>query len=206
LKVSTPRRALPLAFLILAQCAPRLSPPIDRSFCAISQQSGKRAPTLSEIETIRGRYRVSLYSADSGATLDKFGIALTPTDSITRFNQKIYDSNGSFQVRPRKQQLLATGRLTWSNGGRVQPDEEYPPISLLFGGTSWLSIFVIEHAGNALSMPQTGLNLLIRQVIDGNFSGTVDAIGTVTAEHDQKAGRWRNLGPYFFCAVHEARL
>jgi hypothetical protein len=203
LKVSKLQRALPLALLVLAQCAPRHSPPIDRSFCAISQQSDKRAPTLSEIETIRGRYRVSLYSADSGATLDKFGIALKPTDSVTRFSQKIYDSSGSLQVRPRKEPLLASGQLTWPVHRRVESLDAFPQVLLWGGPNATISIFVVERSGNAMVMPETGSNLVIKQVVHGNFSGTVDTFGTVTAERDQITGRWRDLGPYFFCAVHE---
>lgn len=203
--MSNLQRALPLALLFLAQCAPRLSRPVDRSFCSISQQSGKPAPTLNEIETLEGRYGVSLYSADSGATLDKFRISLTPTDTVTRFNQKVYDSSGSFQLRPRKEQLLASGQLTWTKRGRFRRDEEFPPVSLLVGDNSRISIFVIERSGSALVMPQTGLNLVIKQVVDGNFSGTVDAIGTIAAEKDEKSGLWRRVGPYFFCAVHERK-
>ena len=196
---------IPLALLLFVGCAPRLASPIDRSFCSISQQAGKPAPTLHEIETLNGLYRVSLYSADSGATLDKFRISLTPTDTVTRFNQKVYDSSGSFQLRPRKEQLLASGQLTWTKRGRFRRDEEFPPVSLLVGDNSQISIFVTERSGSALVMPQTGLNLVIKQVVDGNFSGTVDAIGTIAAEKDQKSGLWRRVGPYFFCAVHERK-
>lgn len=195
--------ALPLALLFLAECAPRTSPPIDRSFCSIGRQSTRAAPKLEEIETLKGGYHVSLYSADSGATVDEFGISLMPTDTASRFNEKIFDSSGSVQLRRRKQQYLATGQLTWSKAGRILPDVQYPPLSLFVGDNSWVSIFVIEHSGNALTMPQSGLNLVIKQVVDGNFSGTVDQIGSITAEQDQKTGHWRRVGPYFFCAVHE---
>jgi hypothetical protein len=169
LKLATLWRALPFALLFLVGCARRLASPIDRSFCPIASQSGKPAPTLHEVETLRGRYRVSLYSADSGATLDEFGISLTPTDTVSRFNEKIYDSSGSSQLRRRKAEYVAAGQMTWSKQGRIRPDEQYPPVSLFVADNSWVSIFVVERSGNTLVMPQTGLNLVIKQVVDGNF-------------------------------------
>src|SRR5687767_15457569 len=44
----------------------RVPPPMDRSFCAIAEQAGKATPSLAQVESLTGRYEVTLYSADSG--------------------------------------------------------------------------------------------------------------------------------------------
>jgi hypothetical protein len=174
----------------------------DRSFCAISEQAGKPKPTLDEVETLTGRYRVALYSADSGKVLDQFDMSLIPTDTLHRFYQRSYDSGGAYRWDRRKEPLLAYGgerRRKW------KANVEMPSVALYYSDKPILQLLTPPRCSNGactIDGMQTGMFLIIKQVTKQGFAGTVDQIGTGTAF--RAAGQpWRLVGPYFFCALKE---
>ncbi len=175
---------------------------IDRSFCAISEQAGKQKPTLAEVETLRGRYLVSLYSADSGKVLGRLDLTLTPTDTLHRFYRRIYEASGAYRLERRKEDLLAHGG---ERHRKWKPNVDRPPVALYYSEKPMIVLLTPPRCSNDVCViygMQTGMFLNIKQVTKDGFAGTVDQIGTVSAE--RTPGRpWRLFGPHFFCALKE---
>jgi hypothetical protein len=190
------------SLVVLSGCHRAASLPYspDRSFCAISEQSGKSAPTLAEVETLKGRYKVSLYSADSGKVLDHLDITLIPTDTLHRFYQRIYQPGGAYRLERRKEEYLAYGG---ERSRKWKANVEMPSVALYDSDKPRVALFTPPRCGNGVCVIyglQTGEFLNIKRVAAGGFSGTVDQIGSVTA--GRAPGQpWQFVGPHFFCAI-----
>jgi len=176
--------------------------PVDRSFCAISAQKGKPTPSIAEVDNLGGRYSVALYSADSGKVLDRLDISLSPTDTLHRFYQQVYDAGKPSHWERRKEPVLAFGderRLK----SRQRP--RWPSVSLYYSDKPVISVFPPPRCfkgGCTVPGMRVGLFLNIKQVTPAGFAGTVDQVGTVTSMH--VAGQPPQfLGPHYFCAVKE---
>jgi hypothetical protein len=191
--------------LVTVECRPAHAPEppsTDRLFCTISEQAGKPKPTLPEVESLEGRYVVSLYSADSGKVLDHLDITLTPTDTLHRFYKKVYDAQGGYRLERRKEELVAHGgerRQKW------KPNVQMPPVALIYSEEPVVALFAPPHCSSETCVifgMQRGMLLNIKQITKQGFAGTVDQIGVVSAER-VPGQPWRLHGPHFFCALKE---
>jgi hypothetical protein len=204
------KRAIVPAFgacliLLTVECLP-VAPPSpaapDRSFCAISAQAGQPKPTLPEIASLKGMYRVALYSADSGKKLDELEITLIPTDTLQRFYQRIYEAGGAYRLERRKEELLAYGG---ERHRKWEANAERPPVALYYSDKPVVALFTPPRCGKGSCVIegwQTGLLLNIKQVKKQGFAGAVDQIGTGSAMKEP-GQPWRLVGPHFFCALKE---
>jgi hypothetical protein len=180
-------------------CVATVTPrdPPDRSFCAIAEQMGKPNPSLVQVGSLTGRYQVSLYSADSGKVLQTLTISLIPTDSSRRSPKDYFRTSR----RTGTEQYLAYGGLFGKGFKNGRTSIERPPVALYFSDNPRIAIFPqVLNYPNAIVLPDVGMFLNIKQVVQGGFAGTVDQIGSVTAS--RASGQpWQRHGPHFFCAV-----
>src|SRR5690242_19948003 len=112
--------------------------PVDRAFCAISEQRGKSVPTLAEVESIVGRYAVNLYSVDSAKVLGSLDITLFPTDTLHRYYQLTYDGQGGSRWVRREVPLLANGDERHLSRNKNRGRE---PVNLYYTDAPHMSVF-----------------------------------------------------------------